>query len=282
MTGLANTFGKFAVASGLLCQWPAQAGTFDCLIEPRQTVDIRASSEGLITKIYVARGDMVKSGQTLVELDSGLERANADLSKFKATTDAAIRSKESRLEFSTVKSSRRENLARQNYVSAQDRDESIAEKKVAEAELGEARDNKRMAELEHRRAMEQLRLRAIKSPFDGVVMDRMMNVGDLADNRDLRKPILKIADISVLYVEALLPSSAHGTVKVGDTVEVIPDLPGGHRHPAKVKVTDRVMDAASGMFGVRVELPNPGLKIPGGVKCKVKIDGVADVAPRKR
>ena len=271
-----------AFAAGMLWVLSAHAGMFDCLIEPRQTVDVRAASEGLIVKMNVQRGDIVKAGQVLVELDSGLERANADLTRFKAATEATIHSKESRLEFATVKSSRREHLARQSYVSAQDRDESLAEKKVAEADLVEARDNKRMAELEHRRALEQLRLRSIKSPFDGVVVDRMMNVGDLADNRDLRKPVLKIAEISTLHVEALLPASAHGAVQPEQAVEVIPDLPGGHKYPAKIRVIDRVMDAASGTFGVRMELPNPSLRIPAGVKCKVRIDGVQEAAPRKR
>ena len=42
------------------------------------------------------------------------------------------------------------------------------------------------------------------------------------------------------------------------------------------------MDAASGMFGVRAELANPQFRIPAGLKCKVKIDGVSDAVPSKR
>jgi membrane fusion protein (multidrug efflux system) len=33
---------------------------------------------------------------------------------------------------------------------------------------------------------------------------------------------------------------------------------------------DRVMDAASGTFGVRLQLPNPALALPGGIRCKVR------------
>ena len=33
---------------------------------------------------------------------------------------------------------------------------------------------------------------------------------------------------------------------------------------------DRVVDAASGTFGVRLELPNPGYRLPAGLKCKVR------------
>ena len=49
MTRLGRTALRFLAAFGLLWQPPAHAGTFDCLIEPRRTVDIRAASEGLIT-----------------------------------------------------------------------------------------------------------------------------------------------------------------------------------------------------------------------------------------
>ena len=50
---------------------------------------------------------------------------------------------------------------------------------------------------------------------------------------------------------------------------VSPEAPGG-RYTATVTLVDRVIDAASGTFGVRLELPNPNLAIPAGAKCKVR------------
>jgi len=41
-------------------------------------------------------------------------------------------------------------------------------------------------------------------------------------------------------------------------------------HTAKVVVVDRVVDAASSTFGIRLELRNPGGRIPAGIRCKVK------------
>ena len=51
------------------------------------------------------------------------------------------------------------------------------------------------------------------------------------------------------------------------------------KHPAagkaRVTVVDRVADAASSTFGVRLEIANPGNRIPGGLKCKLRLgDGV--------
>ena len=252
----------------------ARAGEFDCMIEPRKTVDVRAASEGLIEKIWVDRGDMVKAGQVLVTLDSGVEKAATESARYRATMEGKIRTGESRVEFATQKYNRRDKLAGQSFVSMQDRDESLTEKRLAESELIEARDDRKLAEIEYRRLSEQRRLRTIKSPVDGVVVDRLLHAGELADNRDLRKPILKLADIGTLHVEALLPVDAWGKLAVGQSIEILPEGPVGGRYTATVKVIDRVMDAASGTFGVRMELPNPGLKLPAGIRCKASVPGV--------
>lgn len=259
----------------LLLLRAAFAGEFDCIIEPSKTVEVRAASEGLIEKIWVERGDMVKAGQVLVTLDSGVERAAAESARYRSTMQGKIRTGESRVEFSTAKYNRREKLAGQSFISLQDRDESLAEKRLAESELIEARDERRLAEIEYRRLAEQLRLRTIKSPVDGVVVDRMLNAGELADNRDLRKPILRLADVGTLYVEVLMPIDAFGKLALGQKVEVLPEAPIGGRHAATVQVIDRVHDAASGTFGVRLEMANPGLKLPAGIKCKASFAGVA-------
>jgi multidrug efflux pump subunit AcrA (membrane-fusion protein) len=55
--------------------------------------------------------------------------------------------------------------------------------------------------------------------------------------------------------------------------DVRPEDPVGGVHPGKVTIVDRVVNAASGSFGVRVELPNPNLLIPSGLKCNVKFKG---------
>ena len=273
----------FAIAASVLAcaAGSSSAGQFDCLIEPRQTIEIRPWTEGLITRVNVQRGDMVRAGQVLVELDSGLERATADAAKYRSEMLGAVKSRESRIDFLAQKAKRRETLAKDNFISIQDRDESAAEHRLAEAELLDARDTRELAGLEYKRTMEQLRLRTIRSPIDGIVTDRLMNPGELADNRDVRKPILKLAELNVLHVEVLLPRTGYDSVRLGQVVEVITDPPVGGRHKATVKVIDKMFDAASGTFGVRLELANPGAKIPAGDKCRAVFDGIAEVTRRK-
>ncbi|MEM9242054.1 MAG: HlyD family secretion protein, partial [Pseudomonadota bacterium] len=42
-------------------------------------------------------------------------------------------------------------------------------------------------------------------------------------------------------------------------------------HMAEVTVVDQIFDAASGTFGLRLELPNPDGKIPAGTRCLVEL-----------
>lgn len=273
-----------AVLVGLLLAGRAVAGEFDCIIEPSKTVEVRAASEGLIEKIWVDRGDTVKVGQVLVTLDSGVDRAAVESARYRSTMEGRILAGRSRVEFSTTKHERREKLAAQSFISTSDRDEALAEKRFAESELVLARDDRRLAEIEHVRLSEQLRLRTIKSPVDGVVVDRLLSKGELADNRDLRKPILKLADIATLYVEVLMPADAYGKVALGQRIDVLPEAPIGGRHTATVKVIDQVHDAASGTFGVRLEMANSGRSLPAGIKCKASFPTVGGrpLAPAAR
>ena len=271
-----------AVASlASLTSGSALAAEFDCVLEPRATVDLRSPASGLIERIAVDRGQFAKAGQVLVELESGAERAALDMARHKATMQGGVRSGESRLGYAALKLSRREQLASEDLISQQDRDETATEKRLAESELQEARDTTRLNALEVRRNEEALRLRTLKSPVSGVVTERNMQPGEMADAADSRRPILRIADISTLHAEAVLPALAYAYIKAGQRATVRVDLPQPLAVAATVKVVDRVLDAASGTFGVRLEVANPGLTIPAGIPCRAEFSDVPGLAAGK-
>jgi len=254
----------------------ALAAEFDCVIDPRQVVEVRSPVEGLIEKISVDRGDFVNKGQVLIQLDAAVERASAALALQRSQLEGAVRSGESRVEYSSKKHGRQEELYKQNFISAQARDESATERKLAESELKEAVDNRRVADLEYKRQTEVLKLKTIISPLTGVVMERLMHPGEVAEAGVGLKPMLKIADIDVLHVEVILPVEAFGIVKPGIKVDVMPDAPIGGKYQAVVTVVDRVFDAASGTFGVRLDLPNRQRKLPAGMRCKANFPQISE------
>jgi len=132
----------------------------------------------------------------------------------------------------------------------------------AQAELS----NRRLADLELQRTAAEVGLRTIKSPINGVVVERFMHPGEFPK----QEKILKLAQIDPLRVEVYAPVAMLGKVAVGKTAYVKPESPLTGEYPAKITVVDRVVDAASGTFGIRLELPNRDLKLPAGLKCTIR------------
>lgn len=260
----------------LLGAGPSWANPYECLIEPNQIVEIRSSVEGVIEKVLVQRGDRVREGQVLVQLESAAEASAAELARFRAQALGRVAAAESRLDYADKKLVRSKELSAQKFVSAQAGDEAEAERHITEADLRDARENRQMAGYEYRHAVDLLNRRTLRSPFNGVVMDRMLNPGDLAEAGTGRKAILKLAQIEPLRVEVVLPVAAYGKLKKKDAAEVIPETLGG-RYAATVSVIDSVFDSASGTFGVRLALPNAAGKLPAGIRCQVDFPALRDL-----
>jgi RND family efflux transporter MFP subunit len=255
--------------AGALLAASAGAAEFDCMIEARQYVEIRSSVEAVIETVRVRRGDVVKRGQVLVTLESGPERAALALAQGRAQNQGDIKLSEARLEITGKKLKRAEELFKQNFISANARDEAEAEFRLASEELLRARENQRLAELEAQRAAEVLNLRTIRSPVSGVVVEVMRKPGEFGAI-SFKDPILKLAEIDPLHVEAILPAGMYGKVRRGQRAVVMPEAPIGGSYPTAVEIVDPVIDAASGTLGVRLLLPNRGNLIPAGVRCRVQ------------
>ncbi|MCG2593347.1 efflux RND transporter periplasmic adaptor subunit [Ramlibacter sp. XY19] len=255
----------------------AAANPYECLIEPNQTVEVRSSVEGIIEKVLVQRGDRVRAGQVLVQLESAAEASAVQLARTRAEAQGRLQSAENRLEYAHKKLERQSQLEQQKFVSVQARDEAEAEKRILESELRAAREDKEQALLDARHAQDVLNRRVLRSPFDGIVLDRMLNPGDLAESGTGRKPILKLVQVEPLRVEVVLPLAAWGKLKPGQAATVLPEALGGS-HAATVKVIDSVFDTASGTFGVRLEMPNGGARVPAGIRCRVDFPGLRGTA----
>jgi RND family efflux transporter MFP subunit len=255
------------------------ANPYECLIEASQVVEVRSPVEGLIERVHVKRGDRVRAGQVLVQLESAPEASALEMAKYRSAMEGRVASAKNRLEFASKKAARAQELKEQNFLTAQARDEAEAERRVAESELRDAVENRELARHEARHSADLLSRRTLRSPFNGVVVDRMLNPGDLAESGTGRKPIMKIAQVEPLRVEVVLPISAFGKIKVGSAAQVVPEAIGG-RHPAKVLLVDSVFDSASGTFGVRLEIANPLGELPAGIRCQVEFTDAKGLPPR--
>lgn len=218
--------------------WGAEPVTFEGLLEPNEVVDFSSQLPGIIETIHVERGDMVKKGQVVAELQAGVDRALVNLAKAK-------------VDFGLRKASRNKELFEKQLLSIHQKDE-------LETEI-------RLAQMQLREAEERLKLRIIRSTINGVVVKRTGAPGEYVNE----EPFLTVARIDPLNVEMIVPAALYGTIKKGQSARVEPDQPIGGSYTAKVVIIDQVIDAASGTFGVRLELPNPNMQVPAGLKCKV-------------
>jgi RND family efflux transporter MFP subunit len=247
----------------------AAAAELDCLIEPKVVVSVAPAVEGLIETVAVDRGDFVGVGKVIATLESSVERAAVASARYRTMMEAPLKSNQIRVEYGDRRLVRTEQAYKEGGVPLKDVDEAETSKILAEIGVLEARENTQLYQLELTRATDALALRTIRSPVTGVVMQRFLSPGEFAK----QAPIVKLAQLDPLNVEVIVPVALYGSIAVGRVAEVRPESPVGGVYQARVVVVDRVVDAASGTFGVRLELSNPGNRLPAGLKCRARFPG---------
>ena len=218
---------------------PARA--MDCLLTPSVDASIASPVVGVIDKVLVQRGDLVRKGDVLVKLRAEVEQATLKLNQ--AQTEYGKR---------TIK--RNTELYERNLISEQEKDEIIMNNRLYGFEMAQTR------------AM--LGQKTIRSPITGVVVDTFLDAGEYVGE----EPILQVAQLDPLYIEAVMPAKYFGEIVQGSEAEVTLEEPLASEHLARVSIVDRVLDAASGTFGVRLVLKNSDYLLPAGLKCSISFD----------
>ena len=247
----------------------SQEAVFDCVIDPSARVKVGSPAVGILEHVLVKRGDAVKKGSVVAKLESGAETANVELGKLRAESIAEIEAQEARVGLIRSRHARAKQLAKKGVVTRDRLEELEASLRVNERELVQAKVKKRLAEVDLKRSRVILEQRTILSPIDGLVSERHMSPGEFVNQTST---IVTISDMHPLHVEAFVSVAYWGGIEVGMTGIVELERPVGGAYPAKVIVVDRVFDAASATFGVRLQLPNAGNELPAGQRCKVRFN----------
>ena len=268
-----------AAATALSAGIAHGAQPIGCIIEPDLVAEVGSPAVGVIQSIQVERGDLVRKGQALAILRHDVERAALEVAQSRAQTDAEVRAASANYEFVRQRLARSEDLFHQKFISKQALDQVMAEAKVAEQRLVQAREQQQTLASETNLARARLAERTIRSPIDGIVTERYVSAGERVEE----KPLVRVAKIDPLRVEVIMPSTAFGSIAAGMTARVLPDLPNAAPREAKVSLVDRIIDAPSNTFRVRLHFPNPDFALPSGLRCKAEFgeDLVARTAPDK-
>lgn len=235
-----------------------------CLIEPDYVAEVGTQVVGVIESMKVERGQRVKKGQVIALLRADVERAALGVAKSRSEAVADIQAAAANADFAKQRVVRSKELLNQKFISDQAFDQIRTESDVAQQKLAQALEQQRLARRELELAESQLAMRTVRSPLNGIVVERYVIAGERIED----KPIARVAVVDPLRVQVVVPSSLYGRIQMGATASIVPELANATPVSARVILIDKMLDSASNTFRVTLKLPNPGATLPAGLRCR--------------
>ena len=242
--------------------------SYTAVINGRQSVEIRPQVSGTITQVCIAEGAQVKKGQTLVIIDQVPYKAALE------TAIANVKSAEASVATARLTADSKEQLFKENVVSAFDLQTARNSLLQAEATLAQAK-------AEEVNARNNLSYTEVKSPSDGVIGMLPYRKGALV-SPSIPQPLTTVSDNSDMYVyfsmtenQLLALARQYGTVD-----QAIKDMPeiqlqlndqSMYEKKGRIESISGVIDKTTGTVGVRAVFPNEARLLHSGSSGNVLI-----------
>ena len=248
------------VEKGDITQTVSANGT----LNPIVLVNVGTQVSGTVTKLYVDFNDKVEKGQPLLELDQSLLAAQARQSAANVGNIGAA------LDLARANETRMKALFAQEYVSRQELDQAIQARKSSEAQLAQARAAADKDNV-------NLNYTIIRSPVSGIVVDRIVDLGQTVAASYQTPTLIKIAqDLSEMRIDSSFAEADIGKIREGQKVRFTVDAYPERNFTGEVQqirlnptTTQNVVT-----YNVRVSLENPDHILMPGMTAYVNI-GVA-------
>ena len=208
---------------------------------PARTITISAETEGRVEHIGAGRGTQLRKGDVILRLD--LRDRQARLAQAKASVNEHRTSYEAQLK-----------LKSDGYVSDTQIAETVAKLETARAELIRAE-----LDLEHR---------VIRAPFEGVLQDREVEIGDFVRAGD---DVATFVDNTKIVVSGTIAERDARFVTVNDTGQGV--LATGQHVTGRIRYVAPVADQSTRTFNVELEVNNPDGSLPAGVTAQMQLPG---------
>lgn len=246
---------------------------------------ISSKATGTLEWLGVAEGSRVKEGDLIARIDdrdvvaqaqsaeanAGAARANVELS------DVERRNAQ-------VELKRNEELVAKGFISQSALDTAKARSDRAQAALGSAKANLSAALANARNAELSIDYTRIRAPFDGVILSKSANVGDLltpfSSATDSKGAVVTIADMSTLEVEADVSESSLGKVSVGQPTEILLDALPDARFRGRIDRIVPTVDRAKATVTTKVKFDAIDPRILPEMSAKVSFLS-QDVTPEQ-
>ena len=209
---------------------------------------IASKATGRLEWLGVAEGSTVKEGEVIARLD------NRDVVAQAQSAEAAVRAARAALEGAkaeerdaTTQLKRNEELVAKGFVSQASLDAVKMRADRAVAGVANAQASIAVAQANARNAQVAVDYTQIRAPFDGVIVSKAANVGDMvtpfSSATDSKGAVVSMVDMSTLEVEADVSESSLAKIKVGQpceiTLDALPDVRFRGRVSRMVPTVDR-------------------------------------------
>ncbi|MDT7830055.1 efflux RND transporter periplasmic adaptor subunit [Pricia sp. S334] len=222
-------------------------------IEAVKSADISTRMMGYVDKIYVQVGEKVKNGQLLLSIN------NADVSAKLAQVNAGITEAQAAFYNAKKDYNRFTALYQENSASQKELDDMTANYNMAKARLESAKQMRNEVNA-------QLSYANIRAPFTGVVTNKFINAGDMANPG---MPLLEVEAPGKYHVMSMVPESGISDIKTNSEVDVLLKSLG---RTIKGKVTEISTSAKNtgGQYLVKVVLEDSDASILSGMYATVQ------------
>lgn len=211
--------------------------------EAVRSINIRTQTYGRVIAIKARKGQKVKKGDVLAILDEEDRKARL------AEARAALRQRE--LEYKASQSLRNKGFRAETQLAG-----ALANLKAAKARV---------------KAMEiEIRNLTIRAPFDGVIEQRHVELGDYLKLGD---PVALLVDLDPILVVGTVAETLIKEIKIGGGATAT--LPTGQTIDGKIRFISREAQSDTRTFRVEIEAPNPGTAIPAGMSADIAFEGRA-------
>ena len=209
---------------------------------------ISSKATGRLEWLGVTEGSRVKAGEVIARLDSRDVTAQAQSAEANVrATRAALAQAQAEAWEAGAQLKRNQDLLAKGFVSQAVVDTAKARNDRAVAGVANAKAAIGVAEANARNAEVAVDYTQIRAPFDGVIVSKSANVGDMvtpfSSAADSKGAVVSMADMSTLEVEADVSEASLAKISVGQpceiTLDALPDTRFRGRVSRMVPTVDR-------------------------------------------
>lgn len=242
--------------------------------QPSETARLVFRDMGVVGKVLVRDGDLIKKDQLLTKLDDDVEQKQLQQLKLEAESTSRIEAAQAELELRTSEYERMSS-AEKGY-SVKEREEARLRKIGAEKQLKIAQEEHQIAQIKFEAETARVEKMRILAPFDGIVQKIVLKAGEGADPRAEQGAIIVVKN-DPLWVEVngLLTRDV-ARMKTGDVIQVRyeDDAASATWQDGKIIYINPVADATSKTQMIRLELSNKAGRA-SGLHMEVKLPNAA-------